>query len=81
MLARKLGAKSALPSHYRCLVKRDCDPEAWAALTPAGGAKPPAIPCNSNLTCLWSFFTMDWDPNLRAVRPSQQHCRTGRDEI
>ena len=49
LLARKLGLKTAVPSHYACFVKRTYDPHEWAALLPAGGPKPLIIPWNSHV--------------------------------
>jgi L-ascorbate metabolism protein UlaG (beta-lactamase superfamily) len=48
-LARKLGLKTAVPSHYACFVKRTFDPREWAALLPADGPRPLIIPWNSNV--------------------------------
>ena len=45
--ALKLGLKAAVPSHYRCFVKRDYDPEPWADMFPADGPTPILIPYNS----------------------------------
>jgi L-ascorbate metabolism protein UlaG (beta-lactamase superfamily) len=49
LLARKLGLKTAVPSHYACFVKRTFDPQAWAALFPASGPRPLIIPRNSHI--------------------------------
>ena len=46
-MALKLGLKAAVPSHYRCFVKRDYDPEPWADMFPEDGPKPIIIPYNS----------------------------------
>ncbi len=51
-LARRIGLKTAVPSHYECFVRRNYDPVAWAA---ALGEGPPArliIPYNG--FCLYS---------------------------
>ena len=49
LLARKLGLKTAVPSHYACFVRRTFDPQQWASLFPAGGPKPLIIPRNSHI--------------------------------
>lgn len=49
LLARKLGLKTAVPSHYACFVSRTFDPQQWASLFPAGGPKPLIIPRNSHI--------------------------------
>jgi L-ascorbate metabolism protein UlaG (beta-lactamase superfamily) len=49
LLARKLGLKRAVPSHYACFVKRTYDPKAWASLFPADGPRPLIIPWNSHI--------------------------------
>jgi hypothetical protein len=46
-MARKIGLKHAVPSHRACFVKRDYDPNAWAAQFPAGDPQPLIIPRNS----------------------------------
>jgi L-ascorbate metabolism protein UlaG (beta-lactamase superfamily) len=48
-LARKLGLKHAIPSHYACFAKRTYDPQDWAALFPADGPRPLIIPWNSHI--------------------------------
>ncbi|MFN2110174.1 MAG: MBL fold metallo-hydrolase, partial [Anaerolineae bacterium] len=48
-LAQKLGLKTAVPAHYACFAKRTYDPQAWAALFPAGGPQPLIIPWNSHI--------------------------------
>jgi L-ascorbate metabolism protein UlaG (beta-lactamase superfamily) len=45
-MAVKLGLKAAVPAHYACFAKRTYDPQAWAALLPAGGPRPVIIPYN-----------------------------------
>jgi len=49
LLARKLGLKTAVPSHYACFVRRTFDPQQWASLFPTGGPKPLIIPRNSHI--------------------------------
>ncbi len=46
-MAIKIGLKTAIPAHYSCFVKRDYDPNTWAAMFPAGGPKPIIIPYNT----------------------------------
>jgi len=48
-LAQKLGLETAVPSHYSCFVKRDYDPQEWAALLPPGGPRSLIIPWNSHV--------------------------------
>jgi L-ascorbate metabolism protein UlaG (beta-lactamase superfamily) len=45
-MAQRLGLKTAAPSHYQCFVKRNYDPQAWAAAFPAGGPELLIIPFN-----------------------------------
>ncbi|HIE29901.1 TPA: MBL fold metallo-hydrolase [Candidatus Poribacteria bacterium] len=49
LLAQRIGLKAAVPSHRACFVKRDYDPEEWAAQFPADGPKPIIIPWNSHI--------------------------------
>lgn len=48
-LAKKLGLKTAVPSHYACFVKRTYNPQEWAALFPPEGPRPLIIPWNSHV--------------------------------
>jgi L-ascorbate metabolism protein UlaG (beta-lactamase superfamily) len=48
-LARKLGLKTAVPSHYACFAKRTYDPREWAALFGPGDPEPMIIPWNSHV--------------------------------
>jgi L-ascorbate metabolism protein UlaG (beta-lactamase superfamily) len=48
-MAQKLGLKHAVPAHRACFVKRDYDPQLWAAQFPAGGPEPLIIPWNSHI--------------------------------
>ena len=48
-MARKLGLKAAVPSHYACFAKRTYDPQQWAALFGPGDPRPLIIPWNSHI--------------------------------
>jgi L-ascorbate metabolism protein UlaG (beta-lactamase superfamily) len=48
-MAQRLGLKYVVPSHRACFVKRDYDPQVWAAQFPADGPKPLIIPWNSHI--------------------------------
>jgi len=48
-LAIKLGLEHIVPSHYSCFVKRDYDPEAFAAMFGPGDPEPIIIPWNSHI--------------------------------
>lgn len=45
--AVKLGLKTAVPAHYQCFVKRNYDPQRWAAAFPADGPDTLIIPYNT----------------------------------
>ena len=49
LMAQRIGLKAAVPSHRACFVKRDYDPQEWAAQFPADGPKPIIIPWNSHI--------------------------------
>jgi L-ascorbate metabolism protein UlaG (beta-lactamase superfamily) len=46
-MARRIGLARAVPVHRACFVRRDYDPEAWAAHFPAGGPAPFIMPRDS----------------------------------
>lgn len=48
-MAQKLGLTHVVPAHRSCFVKRDYDPQLWAAEFPAEGPKPLIIPRNSHI--------------------------------
>lgn len=48
-MARLIGLRHAVPAHRACFVKRDYDPNEWAAQFPAGGPEPLIIPRNSHI--------------------------------
>jgi L-ascorbate metabolism protein UlaG (beta-lactamase superfamily) len=48
-LARKLGLKTVVPSHYACFAKRTYDPQEWAALFGSEDPTPLVIPWNSHV--------------------------------
>jgi L-ascorbate metabolism protein UlaG (beta-lactamase superfamily) len=48
-MARRTGLARVVPVHRACFVKRDYDPEAWAAHFPAGGPAPLIIPRDSHM--------------------------------
>ncbi len=48
-MATRIGLRYAVPAHYQCFVKRNYDPQAWAAHLPADGPKPLIIPHNSHV--------------------------------
>lgn len=48
-LARAVGLKTAVPSHYACFAKRTYDPNELAPLMTAGGVEPLIIPWNSHV--------------------------------
>lgn len=43
-MAAKMGLKTAVPAHYECFVKRDYDPQEWAAAFPEDGPETLIIP-------------------------------------
>ncbi|HXF62764.1 MAG TPA: MBL fold metallo-hydrolase [Caldilineaceae bacterium] len=45
-MARRIGLRTAVPAHYQCFVKRNYDPQAWAAAFPADGPELLIIPYN-----------------------------------
>lgn len=51
-IARRIGLKAAIPSHYECFVKRTYDPFAWAAALDGGVPLKIIIPYNG--FCLYS---------------------------
>lgn len=48
-MATRIGLKYAVPAHRSCFVKRDYDPQEWAANFPADGPQPLIIPYNSHI--------------------------------
>ena len=48
-MAQRIGLKHAVPAHYQCFVKRNDDPQDWAAQFPADGPQPLIIPHNSHI--------------------------------
>jgi L-ascorbate metabolism protein UlaG (beta-lactamase superfamily) len=46
-MAQRVGLKHAVPAHRACFVKRDYDPNEWAAQFPEGEPEPLIIPRNS----------------------------------
>ncbi len=48
-MAQRIGLKHAVPAHRACFVKRDYDPQEWAAQFPAARPKPLIIPRNSHI--------------------------------
>lgn len=46
-MAQRMGLKTVVPAHYSCFVRRDFDPQEWAAQFPQDGPKPLIIPPNS----------------------------------
>jgi L-ascorbate metabolism protein UlaG (beta-lactamase superfamily) len=48
-MARLLGLRTAVPSHYACFVKRTYDPAGWAAGFSAGDPQPLIIPYNTHV--------------------------------
>jgi L-ascorbate metabolism protein UlaG (beta-lactamase superfamily) len=48
-MAQQIGLKHVAPSHRACFVKRDYDPQEWAAQFPAAGPKPLIIPRNTHI--------------------------------
>ncbi|MBV7329551.1 hypothetical protein KFU94_15150 [Chloroflexi bacterium TSY] len=48
-MAQRIGLKTAVPSHYACFVKRDYDPEEWAAQFPTDGPQTLIIPRDSHI--------------------------------
>lgn len=48
-MAQRIGLKHAVPAHRACFVKRDYNPQEWAAQFPAGGPTPLIIPHNSHI--------------------------------
>ena len=49
-MAQRIGLKYAAPAHYACFVKRNYDPQEWAAQFPASGPEPLIIPPNTYIT-------------------------------
>ena len=47
--AQRIGLKHAVPAHYQCFVKRNYDPQEWAAQFPTDGPSPLIIPHNSHI--------------------------------
>jgi L-ascorbate metabolism protein UlaG (beta-lactamase superfamily) len=45
-MATRIGLQTAVPAHYQCFVKRNYDPQEWAAQFPTGGPQPLIIPYN-----------------------------------
>lgn len=45
-MALKLGLSAAVPAHYQCFVKRNYDPNEWAAQFPEEGPAAILIPYN-----------------------------------
>ena len=50
-MARRIGLARVVPAHRACFVKRDYDPDDWAAHFPAGGPAPLILPRDSH----WLF--------------------------
>lgn len=48
-MAQKIGLKHAVPVHRACFIKRDYDPNEWAARFPADGPKPLIMERNSHI--------------------------------
>jgi L-ascorbate metabolism protein UlaG (beta-lactamase superfamily) len=48
-MAQRIGLQHAVPAHRACFVKRDYDPQEWAAQFPADGPEPLIIPRNSHI--------------------------------
>ncbi|MEM7125747.1 MAG: MBL fold metallo-hydrolase [Chloroflexota bacterium] len=48
-MAQRIGLKDVAPSHYACFVKRDYDPQEWAAQFSADGPKTMIIPRNTHV--------------------------------
>ncbi len=48
-MTTRIGLKHVVPSHRACFVKRDYDPDQWAAQFPEDGARPLIIPRNSRI--------------------------------
>lgn len=46
-MAQRIGLKTAVPAHYQCFVKRNYEPQEWAAQFPADGPSTLVIPRNS----------------------------------
>lgn len=47
-IATALGLKAAVPAHYSCFVRRNYDPNDWAAHLPTDGPQPLLIPYNQS---------------------------------
>ncbi len=45
-MATEIGLKTVVPAHYQCFVKRNYDPQAWAAMFPARRPETLIIPYN-----------------------------------
>ena len=48
-MARGIGLARVVPVHRACFVKRDYDPEDWAAYFPASGPAPLILPRDSHM--------------------------------
>ncbi|HRJ44343.1 MAG: MBL fold metallo-hydrolase [Caldilineaceae bacterium] len=48
-MAQAIGLRHAVPAHRACFVKRDYDPDQWAAHFPSPGPLPLIIPYNSHI--------------------------------
>jgi L-ascorbate metabolism protein UlaG (beta-lactamase superfamily) len=48
-MAQRLGLRTAAPAHYQCFVKRNYDPQAWAAAFPVEGPELLIIPYNRSV--------------------------------
>jgi L-ascorbate metabolism protein UlaG (beta-lactamase superfamily) len=48
-MAQRIGLQTAVPAHYQCFVKRNYDPQEWAAQFPADGPSTLLIPHNSHV--------------------------------
>jgi L-ascorbate metabolism protein UlaG (beta-lactamase superfamily) len=48
-MAKRIGFKTVIPSHYACFAKRTYDPQEWAALFSPSGPEPLIIPWNSHV--------------------------------
>ncbi|MEM7031882.1 MAG: MBL fold metallo-hydrolase [Chloroflexota bacterium] len=48
-MAQRIGVKYAVPAHYACFVKRNYDPNEWAAQFSDGDPQPVIVPRNSHI--------------------------------
>ncbi|HEX5692460.1 MAG TPA: hypothetical protein VFX76_20740, partial [Roseiflexaceae bacterium] len=48
-MAQRIGLRHAVPAHRSCFVKRDYDPQAWAAQFPPDGPQPLIVERNSSI--------------------------------